>query len=198
MEFEPASGDNLGFAPRNSGTFSVCERCLLGVSLVALGRRKEEHPMSTQHQNLPARSLDEQRAEYSSRRFLAMPLAGVLAWSAIGIGGALLPPVPAVLLLFIASGSTVYLGMFISRFTGERFLDRNKPKNAFDALFFHTVAMALLVYAIAVPFFLKDYTSLPLTVGILTGLMWLPLSWVIQHWVGVFHAVTRTALVTLA
>jgi len=56
--------------------------------------------------------------------------------------------------------------------------------------------MALLVYAIAVPFFRVDYTSLPLTVGILAGLMWVPLSWIIQHWVGIFHTVARTVLVT--
>jgi hypothetical protein len=39
---------------------------------------------------------------------------------------------------------------------------------------------------------------LPLSVGILTGLMWLPLSWVIQHWVGVFHTLVRTVLVLAA
>ena len=32
--------------------------------------------------------------------------------------------------------------------------------------------------------------------GILSGLMWLPFSWIIDHWVGTFHAVARTALVT--
>jgi hypothetical protein len=56
--------------------------------------------------------------------------------------------------------------------------------------------MALLVYAIAIPFFQVDYTSLPLTVGILSGLMWLPFSWIIGHWVGTCHALARTALVT--
>jgi hypothetical protein len=28
--------------------------------------------------------------------------------------------------------------------------------------------------------------------------MWVPLSWIIQHWVGIFHAVARTILVTVA
>ncbi|MGH9594466.1 MAG: DUF7010 family protein, partial [Bryobacteraceae bacterium] len=76
--------------------------------------------------------------------------------------------------------------------------DKTKPKSAFDSLFLHCVAMALFVYAIAIPFFRADYTSLPLTVGILAGLMWIPLSWIIQHWVGIFHAVARTVLVTAA
>jgi hypothetical protein len=144
------------------------------------------------------RSLDDQRREFADRRFLAMPLAGTIAWIAAGIAGAVLPPVEATYALFIATGSIVYLGLFLSRFTGEHFTDRSRPKNTFDRLFFMTVAMSLLVYAIAIPFFMRDYTSLPLTVGILAGLMWLPVSWIIEHWVGIFHSVARTVLVTAA
>jgi hypothetical protein len=144
------------------------------------------------------RSLDEQRREFTKRRLVAMPMAGAIAWTAVGIAGFMLPPYPAAIALFIATGSIVYLGMFLSRFTGEHFLDKTRPKNAFDSLFFHAVAMSVLVYAIAIPFFLADYTSLPLTVGILTGLMWLPLSWIIRHWIGIFHAVARTAAIVAA
>ena len=142
-----------------------------------------------------SRSLDEQRMEFARRRGLAMPLAGLIAWSVVGVGGAVLSPGLEVWLLFIVTGSIAYLGMFLSRFTGENFQDRTRPKNAFDALFFHTVVMALLVYGIAIPFFLKDYTSLPLTVGILSGLMWVPLSWILEHWIGLFHGIARTLLV---
>ena len=144
------------------------------------------------------RSLEEQRREYARRRGVAMPLAGLIAWTVVGIGGLVLPRVVEVWLLFGATGSIAYLGMMISRWTGENFLDKNRPRNAFDSLFLHTVAMSLLVYAIAIPFFLADYTSLPLTVGILSGLMWLPFSWIIEHWVGRFHAIARTVLVTAA
>jgi len=54
-----------------------------------------------------------------------------------------------------------------------------------------------LVYSIAIPFFLVDYTSLPLTVGILTGLMWVPLTWIIDHWIGLFHSIMRTILIVI-
>ena len=141
------------------------------------------------------RTLDEQKRDFASRRFLAMPLAGMIAWVVVGVAGATLAPFPATMVLFIATGSIAYLGMFVSRFTGEHFLDRSKPRNTFDSLFFHTVGMALLVFAIAIPFFLVDYTSLPLMVGILTGLMWLPTSWLMEHWVGIFHGLTRTLAV---
>lgn len=153
----------------------------------------------TPHQPQPnTRSLDEQRNEFARQRFLAMPLAGLIAWTVIGIAGAFLPPFPAVMVLFGCTGSIAYLGIFLSRLTGEHFVGRNKPKNTFDALFFHVVAMALLVFAIAIPFLQTDYTSLPLTVGILTGLMWLPFSWIIGHWIGLFHGIARTLLVTAA
>lgn len=127
-----------------------------------------------------------------------MPLAGLLVWMLIGLGGAVLPPTLAVWSLFIGVGCIACLGIVLSRFTGEHFLDKERPTNTFDSLFFHCVAMALLVYAIAIPFFRIDYTSLPLTVGILAGLMWIPFSWIIQHWVGIFHTVARTGLVTAA
>ena len=142
-----------------------------------------------------SRSLDEQRMEFARRRGLAMPLAGLIAWSVVGVGGAALSPGLEVWLLFIVTGSIAYLGMFISRLTGENFQDRTRPKNAFDALFFHTVGEALLVYAIAIPFFLRDYTSLPLSIGVLSGLMWVPLSWILEHWIGLFHGIARTLLV---
>jgi hypothetical protein len=145
-----------------------------------------------------SRTLEVQREEMKRQRFLAMPLAGTIAWFACGIAGMFLSSFNAAIFIFIATGMIVYLGLFISRFTGENFTDRSKPKNEFDRLFFYGTAMALLVYSIAIPFFIKDHTSLPLTVGILTGLMWIPISWIIQHWIGWFHTLSRTALVLAA
>ena len=141
------------------------------------------------------RTLDEQRIEFANSNFLATPLAGLIAWLITGIAALVLPIQYVVWTLFIATGSIAYLGMFISKFTGENFLDKKKPKNEFDQLFMFTVVQALLVYAIALPFFMVDYSSLPMTVGILTGLMWVPFSWIIKHWIGLFHAIFRTFVV---
>ena len=127
-----------------------------------------------------------------------MPLAGLVAWCIVGVAGVFLPPGPAGWVLFGATGSILFLGLIFSRFTGEDLLDKQRPKNVFDGLFLRTVAMAVLVYAIAIPFFQADYTSLPLSVGILSGLMWLPFSWIIQHWIGVAHTVGRTLLIVAA
>ena len=143
------------------------------------------------------RTLDIQRKEFSQRSFLATPLSGLIVWLVIGISALFLPVTITVWVLFIGTGSIVYLALFLSRFTGENFTDKSKPKNEFDTLFMYTVGQAVLVYAIAIPFFLIDFSSLPLTIGILTGTMWLPFSWMIKHWVGIFHALTRTVVVLI-
>ena len=143
------------------------------------------------------RTLESQRIEYTNRKFLATPIAGLIAWLIVGISGLLLPDKTTVWVLFIATGCIVYLALFISKLTGENFLDKTKPKNEFDSLFLFTVMQAVLIYSIAIPFFMMDYTSLPLTVGILTGTMWMPFSWVIKHWVGVFHAIFRTVVILI-
>ena len=140
------------------------------------------------------RSLDEYRAEFMANRFMAMPIAGMIAWAAIGIAGAILPIQRAAWALFIGTGMIFSLGLVVARFTGEDLTGRTRPKNPFDALFMRSVVMAWLVFAIAIPFFQIEPTSLPLTVGILAGLMWLPFSWMIGHWIGTFHAIARTVL----
>ncbi|MCK0190438.1 hypothetical protein [Arenibacter sp. F20364] len=143
------------------------------------------------------KTLEQQRLEFSKGPFLATPLSGLIAWLLVAISGIFLSDRVTVWVLFIATGSIVYLALFISKFTGENFLDKNKAKNVFDDLFLFSVAQAVMAYAIAIPFFLIDYTSLPLSVGILTGTMWLPFSWIIKHWIGIAHAVVRTICIVV-
>ncbi len=143
----------------------------------------------------PPASLDVQHAAFVDSRFLAMPIAGAIAWTGIGIAGALLPLFAAAWVLFIGTGMIFYLGLGVARFTGEDLLGRRRKGNYFDQLFLLTVASALLVYGIAIPFFLVEPTSLPLSVGVLTGLMWVPFSGLMRHWIGLFHGVVRTVLV---
>jgi hypothetical protein len=144
------------------------------------------------------RSLEDYWLEFSRSRFLAMPIAGTIAWAVVGIAGLFLKPLPASLVLFIATGAIFYLALFVARFTGEDLLGRKNRSNPFNKMFLLTVVMATLVYAIAIPFYLVDRTSLPLTVGILTGLMWVPFSGLLRHWIGLFHGITRTVLIVAA
>lgn len=140
-------------------------------------------------------TLDEQWTQFTRNRFIAMPLAGTLAWLVVGVGALFLSETAASLLLFAATGSIFYLGLLMAKFTGEDLLGKTRPGNFYDRVFLFSIIQACLVYAIAIPFFLIERSSLPLTVGILTGIMWVPFSALLRHWVGLFHGISRTALI---
>lgn len=141
------------------------------------------------------RPLDVQRAEFAAARGLAMPLAGTIAWAAVGVAGLFLPESTLLLVLVIATGMIAYLGMGLSKLTGEDFLDKRKPKNVFQGLFFVGMAQALLAYAIAIPFGIADPSAMPLGVAVLSVSMWMVYSWIIGHWIGYAHAVARVVAV---
>ena len=142
--------------------------------------------------------LEVQREAFARNRFLAMPLAGAIVWGAVLVAGLLLPQAAATWVLFIATGSIAWLGMGLSKLTGEDFFDKTRPKNAFDSLFFHGMGQAMLAFGIAVPFALVDINAAAMGFGIVAGLMWVPMSWILRHWIGWFHAVARTLLVVAA
>jgi hypothetical protein len=146
-----------------------------------------------------APSLDQQQAAFIRNRFLAMPIAGTIAWAAIGVASVFLPnDMARAWSVFIGTGMIFYLGLGVARFTGEDLMGKKSQSPFFDRVFFAAVAMAIAVYAIAIPFFKVEPTSLPLSVGILAGLMWIPFSALVGHWIGYFHAGARTVLIVAA
>jgi hypothetical protein len=143
------------------------------------------------------RTLSQLRSEFGRSRMLALPIAGTIAWSAAGVFGAFLDTYPASIALFCCMAAIFPLGLLIARLSGENWFD-TRSQNDLDRLFGLNVLMANLVWAIAIPFWWIEKSSLPLSVGILAGLMWVPFSWMLQHWVGLFHAIARTVLVVAA
>src|SRR5690606_23815434 len=84
------------------------------------------------------RTLEEQKEEFKQQKLLATPISGLIAWLIVGISGVFFSPTVTVWVLFIATGSIVYLALGVSKFTGENFLDKNKPRNTFDSLCYRT------------------------------------------------------------
>ncbi|WP_052705166.1 hypothetical protein [Flavobacterium sp. 316] len=98
------------------------------------------------------RTLEEQQIEFSNQKFLATPIIGLIVWTIIGISGVFFSDFITVWTIFIETGSIVYLGLFLSKFTGENFLYKSKPKNEFDTLSLFIDRQAILVYSIVIPF----------------------------------------------
>ena len=65
------------------------------------------------------RTLEEQKEEFKQRKLLATPISGLIAWLIAGISAIFFSPTVTVWVLFIATGSIVYLAMGVSKFTGE-------------------------------------------------------------------------------
>ncbi|WP_372770850.1 hypothetical protein [Pseudoalteromonas sp.] len=138
------------------------------------------------------KTLEQYRDEYKQKKMLAMPIAGCAVWFIIGILGMLVETQYLGLITFIGTGMIFYIGIGVSKITNEKLLVKKSERNPFDNLFLSTVIMALMGYGLVIPMAQLDHTTIPLSVGIISGLMWLPLSWTLQHPVGAIHAVTRT------
>src|SRR5690606_19466914 len=142
---------------------------------------KKNRKQLSSHSSMKNRTLEEQRIEFINQKFLATPLAGIIIWAIIGLVGIFFSDFVSVWAVFIGTGSIVYLASFVSKGTAENFMDKKEPKIECGTLSLVAAGQAMVVYSIAIPLFLVDYASLPTTVGILTGLMWLPLSRIIKH-----------------
>jgi len=143
-------------------------------------------------------TLVELQDDFAASPLLAMPVAGVVVWTLSGVAGFLLPEKRAALAMFVFMPCVFPLAIFISLFSGENLLGRGSPRNPLDTLFGYEVLMANLCWAIAIPFWMVMPSSLPLSCAVLTALMWVPLSWLIRHPVGLWHALGRITVVVPA
>lgn len=128
-------------------------------------------------------------------RSLALPVAGAIVWSAIGVADLVLPPTTASLLLLFGTGAIFPLGLAVAHQLGERLIDNPSP---LAALMGRCVLMVNLLWAVHLTVFALAPAYLPLTLGIGLGLHWIVFGWIIGHPLGLIHATTRTALVTAA
>ena len=137
------------------------------------------------------------RQEYDRHagRSIALPIAGAIVWTVVGLAGAVLEPRPATFVLLFGTGLAFPLALALARPLGERLIDNPSP---FAGLMGRSVVMVNLLWAVHLTLAVLDWSYLPLTLGIGLGLHWVVFGWVIGHPVGLVHAALRTVLVTAA
>lgn len=142
-------------------------------------------------------SMTALRADYRRRagRSLAMPIAGALVWSVVAVAGATLPERIATYVLLFGSGTMFPLALTLARPLGENPMENENPLGRLMGM---SVLMVNLLWAVHVSAVLVAPELFPLTLGIGLGLHWIVFSWVIDHPVGIAHALLRTVLVTAA
>jgi hypothetical protein len=137
------------------------------------------------------------RLEYDRHagRSIALPIAGAIVWTVAGVAGLVLDPRTALFALLFASGLAFPLALALARRLGERILDNPSP---LAGLMGRSVLMVNLLWALHLTVIPTAPDLLPLSLGLALGLHWVVFGWVIGHWVGLAHALARTALATAA
>lgn len=142
-------------------------------------------------------TLEEYRRDFdvSAKRSLSMPIAGTIIWFVIALTSVKLDERTGVLVLLFGSGTIFPLALLIAHFRNEAILSSENPLAKLMGL---STLMVNLLWAVHIPLFLYAPTFVPLSIGIALGLHWIVFSWIIQHSLGILHAVLRTLFVVLA
>ena len=142
-------------------------------------------------------TLSELRLNYEreTNRSLAMPMSGALVWLVIAIFGYLLPENRATVVMLFGTGLIFPVALLIAKLRRENLTDRLNPLSRLMGM---SVLMVNLLWAVHLPLLMGAPRFFPLSLGIGLGIHWIVYSWIIQHPVGLIHALLRTALVVAA
>lgn len=142
-------------------------------------------------------TLEDCREEFEkeANRSLSMPVAGMIVWAAIGLASLQFPENISVYVLLFGTGAIFPIALIMASMRKEVLLS---SKNPFAKLMGMSVLMVNLLWGVHIPLVLNAPEFVPLSLGIGLGLHWIVYSWIIQHPLGVIHAVLRTVLVVAA
>lgn len=142
-------------------------------------------------------TFEEMRADFITRRrgSLALPITGVIVYSAVALLTLVVPPGAHNLTLALCFWAIMPLGALTMRIRGER---GGTPDNPLFRLSAYARVMALATWSIHIPIWIHAPVLFPLTVGIAFALHWVVFSWTLGHPVGFIHLAMRIAFVLVA
>lgn len=146
---------------------------------------------------MASHTLDQLRQDFDARSkgSLSLPMAGAIVWAVIAVLGLVLPPGAALIALVAATGAIFPVALALARLRGEELLGNTNPLARLMAA---AVLMVNLLWALHVPLLLSAPHFVPLSIGVGLGLHWVVYGWIVNHPLGVQHAIGRTAgLVTV-
>ncbi|WP_448569296.1 DUF7010 family protein [Thalassotalea ganghwensis] len=142
-------------------------------------------------------TLDDYRAEFekSANRSVSMPLAGTIVWAIVAILSTLLDGRTSIYILLFATGAIFPMAILISKIRKENLSSSTNPLSKLMGL---CILMVNLLWAVHIPLLLKAPEFVPMSLGIGLGLHWIVYSWIVNHPVGLIHALLRTILIVAA
>lgn len=142
-------------------------------------------------------TFGEMRADFIARRrgSMALPITGVVVYSAAALLSLVVMPGLHNLTLFLCFWAIMPVGALMMRLRGE---GKANPDNPLFQLSAYGRVMALATWAIHIPVWIYAPALFPLTVGIGFALHWVIFSWTLGHPVGFIHLGMRIAFVIAA
>ncbi len=142
-------------------------------------------------------TFDEYRKDFeqASNRSVSMPIAGTIIWSIVALLSTQFDEKIAVYILLFATGGIFPIALIIAKIRNEDLVSSSNPLAKLMGL---CIIMVNLLWAVHIPLLLNAPEFVPLSLGISLGLHWVVYSWVINHPVGLIHAVLRTILIVAA
>jgi len=139
-------------------------------------------------------TLDDYRKDFeqSSNRSVSMPIAGAIIWATIALLSTLLNENIAIYVLLFATGAIFPVALVIAKFRNENLVSSQNP---FAKLMGLCILMVNLLWVVHIPLLLNIPEFVPLSLGVALGLHWVVYSWIVQHPVGLIHAVLRSILI---
>ena len=133
--------------------------------------------------------------EAATNRSVSMPLAGIIVWLCVGLVSLQFPFSTSIFILLFATGAIFPVALLIAKIRGEALTSSVNP---LSKLMGFCVLMVNLLWAIHLPLVFRAPEFVPLSLGVGLGLHWIVYSWIINHPLGIVHALLRTLLVLLA
>src|ERR1039457_813315 len=142
-------------------------------------------------------TLNELRTNFEreTNRSLSMPIAGAFVWLVIAMCGYLLSEHLAIIAMLFGTGLIFPIALLIGKLRHENLTDRANPLSRLMGI---SVLMVNLLWAVHLPLLVGAPRFFPLSLGIGLGIHWIVYSWIIQHPIGLIHALVRTGLIVSA
>ena len=142
-------------------------------------------------------TLDDYRKDFerSSNRSVSMPIAGTIIWSFVAFISTQFDVLTSTYILLFSTGGIFPLALLISKIRGENLISSQNPLAKLMGL---CVLMVNLLWAVHIPLVLNAPEYVPLSLGVGLGLHWIVYSWIIQHPLGLIHAISRAILISAA
>jgi hypothetical protein len=143
-------------------------------------------------------TFQEMRLDFITRRkgSMALPMTGVIVYSAAAILSLLVDPRWHNLVLTLCFWSIMPIGALMMKIRGEEL--GSPQENPLFGLAAKARWMALSTWAIHITIWIYAPELFPITVGIGFALHWVVFSWTVDHPVGFYHLGMRILFVLLA